>query len=209
MICMEIKQRRSKAVNKTKGRREKTDRRQKIKELIMQIDRRNIKDRRDTADRRLSKQKVFLFSVTQQGVTISGLKKEQEKLIKLIALIISEGDSNSYLRTADLLKSAYFALHSQGSKEEVLFQWYDETKNHFKSGSEYMILITQLNFILKKEMEDIIGTLDKYLSLSVDLDENSELFLEDMRKIQKTLITFNARKSKYVYPHYKEVLSLS
>jgi hypothetical protein len=58
-------------------------------------------------------------------------------------------------------------------------------------------------------MEDIIGTLDKYLSLSVDLDENSELFLEDMRKIQKTLITFNARKSKYVYPHYKEVLSLS
>jgi len=62
-----------------------------------------------------------------------------------------------------------------------------------------MILITQLNFILKKEMEDIIGTLDKYLSLSVDLDENSELFLEDMRKIQKTLITFNARKSKYVY----------
>jgi len=151
-MAAEIKQRRNKVVNKTKGRREKADRRQKCEKLITQLDRRNIEDRRNTKDRRLSKQKTFLFPVTQQGITIKALKDEKVKLTKLIGSIITNEDSSSCLVIVDLLKDAYFALRSQESKEDVLFQWYKDSKSYFKGDLEYITLISQLNFILKKEI---------------------------------------------------------
>ena len=207
---IKTKQRRdNKDVTNTKGRREKTDRRQKCEKLVTQLDRRNIQGRRDTKDRRLSKQKTFLFPVTQQGITIKALSFEKEKLIKSIAKIISNSDSQSYLTISSFLKDVYFALHSQNSKEKILYQWYEDAIKHSKINVEYATLITQLNFILEQEMKDIISVLDKYLSLNVDLDENRELFIQDMDNIQESLIVYIARKSKYIYPHYQEVLSLS
>lgn len=195
--------------NNKKGRREKADRRQKIVKLTTQLDRRNIEDRRNTKDRRLSKNKTFFWPVTQQGITIKALNFEREKLTKLIDLMIENGHSQSYLTVSNLLKDVYFSLHSQNSKEKVLYQWYEETIKHSNCKIDYANLITQLNCIFEQEMEDIIAVLDNYLFLRVGLDENRKSFLQDMQNIQTTLSVYNAQKTKYIYPHYQEVLSLS
>jgi hypothetical protein len=206
---IKTKQCRNTDINNTKGRRKKIDRRQKFEKLITQLDRRNIQGRRDTKDRRLSKQKIFLFPVTQQGITIKALNFEQEKLIKSINIIISKSDSQSYLTISNFLKDVHFALYSQNSKEKVLYQWFEEAVRHSKINFEYATLIAQLNFILEQEMSDILAVLDKYLSLNIDLDENRELFVQDMDNIQESLIAYLERKSKYIYPYYQELLSLN
>ena len=194
---------------RAKGRREKNDRRQKAEKLMTQLDRRNIQDRRDIKDRRFSKQKTYLFPVMQQGITIQALNLEKDKLNKLLSYISSSVASLPYIDVVDLLKDVYFALCSQVSKETVLQQWYEDTVEYSKSDSKYTALVKQLNFILEQEMDDIIAIVDKYLQLTVDLEEAPEEFVEDMQNIQQTLTAYTCRKAKYIYPYYQEMLSLS
>ena len=167
----------------TKERREKSDRRQKIKKLISQLDRRNIQDRRNIKDRRLSQQKTFLFPVAQQGLSIKALNFEQDKLTKYLDEIISTGESAPSLSLLNQLNDVYFALLSQESKEEVLFQWYTETLKHAKHNVKHATLVSQLNTILEQEMKSIIAVLKKYLSETIDLDENRHPLIQDMKSV--------------------------
>ncbi|MEE9445962.1 MAG: hypothetical protein V3V19_09895 [Cocleimonas sp.] len=184
-------------------RRRSSDRRKKLSTLLLRLDRRKIEDRRIIKDRRKSKAKKNAFLISDKGLSIIDLVKEQNKTIAYIQSLITYNQSNSYVTLMQNLKNIHLSLKSQISKEEALQHWYIEAYPKNKNSQ----LISMANFMLAKDAEDIIHIVDIYLTSNA-FNIQIEAFTFDMIHSYQALQECLETKEKYIYPCYRNDLNL-